>query len=61
MSLIATDEGIVIAGPIDFTTVMDLLASSLPVFATKDTLVVDLSRVTTVNSAAMALFIEWER
>jgi len=57
-----TDDGQVrITGPLGFATAGQLLESSSDMFAGHDSLLVDLSGVTSVDSAALALLIEWLR
>ncbi|MHB1947921.1 MAG: STAS domain-containing protein [Gammaproteobacteria bacterium] len=48
-----------VSGDIDFGSVVSLWNESLPLIAASQKVVVDLSRVKSVNSAALALMLEW--
>lgn len=48
-----------VSGDIDFGSVVSLWNESLPLIAADSKVVVDLSQVKTVNSAALALMLEW--
>jgi phospholipid transport system transporter-binding protein len=57
-----TDDGQVrITGPLEFATAGQLLESSGDMFTGHDSLLVDLSGVSSVDSAGLALLIEWLR
>jgi phospholipid transport system transporter-binding protein len=57
---IAENKGILlVSGELNFDTVSDLLNNSLPLLAKHPQLFIDLSQVTTVNSASLALLLEW--
>ncbi len=48
-----------VSGELDFTTIMPIWKSSLALLTTHSTLSIDLSKVTTTNSAGLVLLIEW--
>jgi phospholipid transport system transporter-binding protein len=50
-----------VTGPVVFATAGELLETSRELFAAATSLRVDLSGVTQVDSAALALLIEWSR
>ena len=50
-----------IAGSLVFATVRDVLRRSLPILAAESELAIDLSAVTSADSAGLALLIEWFR
>ncbi|RLA16945.1 MAG: NTP-binding protein [Gammaproteobacteria bacterium] len=50
-----------VTGPVVFATAGELLETSRELFAAAASLRVDLSGVTEVDSAALALLIEWSR
>jgi len=50
-----------VTGPVIFATAGDLLESSRKLFTESASLHIDLSGVTRVDSAALALLIEWVR
>jgi len=50
-----------VSGPLTFDTVTELYRSSAPWFAGKPELVVDCSGVTRIDSAGLALMVEWLR
>jgi phospholipid transport system transporter-binding protein len=52
---------VVITGPATFATVGDLLSASQSVFAGQTAMTVDLGEVTSVDSAGLALLLEWLR
>lgn len=60
--IIAVGDGVFkVTGPMVFATAGELLESSRKLFASQTSLRVDLSDVTHVDSAALALLIEWLR
>jgi phospholipid transport system transporter-binding protein len=48
-----------IEGALDFTTVSRLAASGHPLFTRGATIDIDLARVTSANSAGLALLLDW--
>ncbi|SRR5579883_2237234 len=48
-----------VSGDINFTTAVSLWQESLPLISRSPRLAFDFSRVTTLNSAALALLLEW--
>lgn len=61
-SLTSSGEGLIaVTGPMTFATAGTLLALGMPRFAGQPALTVDLSDVTDVDSAGLALLIEWLR
>ena len=50
-----------VAGPLTFATVAACLRDSAPLFQPRQRLCFDLSDVTAVDSAALALLVEWLR
>jgi len=52
---------VTLTGPVTFATVGDLLRSSQPLFAGQKSITVDLAAVTSVDSAGLALLLEWLR
>ena len=50
-----------VSGPVGFDNAAALLQQSEPWFADARSIEVDLQRVTKVDSAALALLIEWQR
>lgn len=60
--MIADADGRVrVAGALTFATVSALLRDSTPLFKPRQRLCFDLSAVTMVDSAALALLVEWLR
>ncbi|WP_448507825.1 STAS domain-containing protein [Immundisolibacter sp.] len=55
------DSRVAVEGPLTFATVSARLADSAPLFRRRQTLRFDLSGVTAVDSAALALLVEWLR
>jgi phospholipid transport system transporter-binding protein len=55
------DGRVAVEGPLTFATVSARLADSAPLFRPRQTLSFDLSGVTAVDSAALALLVEWLR
>ena len=53
------DNCLVISGELNFVTVVNLWSESLPLLAKHNALHIDLSRITSANSAALALLLEW--
>lgn len=58
-SIVEKDNRLLVSGELNFATVMDLWNKSLPLFTRQSQLTIDLSQVTTSNSAGLALLIEW--
>lgn len=54
-----TDDCLTVSGELNFATVVHLWNESLPLLAKHQVLQIDLSRVTSANSAALALLLEW--
>jgi phospholipid transport system transporter-binding protein len=52
---------IIVTGSVTFNTVGDLLRASQPLFVDQKTVSVDLGAVTSVDSAGLALLLEWLR
>jgi len=50
-----------VSGPLTFETVTGLYRTSTPWFSGRSELVVDLSGVTRIDSAGLALMVEWLR
>jgi phospholipid transport system transporter-binding protein len=50
-----------VAGDLVFATVRDLLTESAPIFIAESKLSIDLSAVSSADSAGLALLIEWYR
>ncbi|MCE3238323.1 MAG: hypothetical protein K0R24_1304 [Gammaproteobacteria bacterium] len=48
-----------VSGELNFTTIMPIWESSLALLTACSTLTIDLSKVTTANSAGLVLLIEW--
>lgn len=59
--LVETTHGLALSGDLNFKTVVKLAGALLPYQTRWPVLKVDLSAVTTVNSAAIALLLEWKR
>lgn len=55
------DGRVQVAGPLTFATVSARLADSVALFRPRQRLCFDLSAVTDVDSAALALLVEWLR
>ena len=55
------DGSFELRGPVVFATAGDLLAAGNRLFAGVPEIILDLSKVTRVDSAALALLIEWLR
>lgn len=53
------DNELVVSGNLNFASVVDLWQKSLPMISAKKELVFNLSHVSSANSAALALLIEW--
>lgn len=53
------NERLLVSGDMNYITVVGLWDESLPLLARVKQLILDLSAVTTVNSAALALMLEW--
>lgn len=51
----------IVSGAVTFATAGELLAASQPLFAGEKAITVDLSAVTRVDSAGLALLLEWLR
>jgi phospholipid transport system transporter-binding protein len=58
-SIINQDNTLVLAGELNFTTVVSLWKASLPLLEKQTALRFDFSRVTSSNSAGVALMLEW--
>lgn len=60
---ISSDENgrVRVAGPVTYATVTDLLAASRPLLASRPEVTIDLGGTTTIDSAGLALVIEWLR
>jgi len=57
---VADDEGVVrLTGTLDFATVPDLHRATHGLLSGRDALIVDVSAVGQVNSAGVALLLEW--
>jgi len=52
---------VVLTGPVTFATVGDLLRASQRLFVDQKSVTVDLGSVTSVDSAGLALLLEWLR
>lgn len=57
----AEDDRLVVAGELDFTTVVQLLKDAQPLLGRGTDVRVDLQGVTRSDSAGLALLIEWMR
>ncbi len=55
------DDRLVVAGELDFTTVVQLLKDAEPLLGAGTDVLVDLQGVTRSDSAGLALLIEWMR
>lgn len=53
------DKRILVSGDLDFTSVMSVYKESLVFFVDHYTAVIDFKKVTSSNSAALALIVEW--
>lgn len=53
------DSRLKIEGALDFSSVVKLWKGSLPYLQKNQTLLIDLSNVTSANSAGLSLLIEW--
>jgi phospholipid transport system transporter-binding protein len=53
------DNCLHVAGALNFNSVMSVYQQSLPLIAARPALHIDLSGVTSANSAGLALLIEW--
>lgn len=62
-AMISADESgrIQVAGPVTFATAAALLAASRPLLANRPEVTIDFGGTTTVDSAGLALLIEWLR
>lgn len=59
---ISLDDGkLHVAGSIDFNTAVSLWKESLPLMISARELIFDFSGVTSANSAALSLLLEWEK
>jgi len=58
-SITLDNERLLIVGPIDFVTVVELWNDSLPLLANLNHYHFDFSQVTSSNSAGLALLLEW--
>ncbi len=54
-------DRVIVTGPATFATAGDLLRASEPLFAGRKAVTVDLGAVTSVDSAGLALLLEWLR
>ncbi|TFG86199.1 MAG: STAS domain-containing protein [Chromatiales bacterium] len=52
---------VIVTGPVTFATAGDLLLASQPLFVGRNAVTVDLGAVTSVDSAGLALLLEWLR
>lgn len=58
--VLTPEEGLLrVEGPLDFTSVADVLAETRRHFPRSGRLLIDLGGVSTANSAALALLLEW--
>lgn len=53
------NDSLLVSGDINFETVVSIWNDSLPLFSHCQNLSFDFSNVTTANSAALALLLEW--
>ncbi len=60
-SLTKTPTGLAVSGSINFFTAATLLKQSLPLLSATTTWFIDCSGISTVNSASLALFLEWAK
>lgn len=58
-TLLKENNELLIKGTLDFTTVAELWKDSLPLLAGLHTININLSGVTSANSAGLALLLEW--
>ena len=58
-NIVVENNTLIVSGKLNFSTVMTLWNESLPLIANYAALHFDLSRVTTANSAGLALLLEW--
>jgi phospholipid transport system transporter-binding protein len=62
LQITRTDSGVYrVVGSLVFATVGDALKQSAQIFSTEQQLAIDLSAVTSADSAGLALLIEWYR
>lgn len=54
-----TNDHLVVSGDLNFKTVVNLWDESLPLLAKHNELCIDLAKVTSANSAALTLLLEW--
>ena len=60
-SISLSDNQIIVSGELNFVTVTDLWHQCLPLLQKEPVLHIDLSKVTTANSAALAFLLELQK